>query len=94
MDHHLKVNSLIRATIQTGKASGLWIPGAAISDLGRTQVVWLKKGALYTAHQVFTGVTSGNHVLIRKGLSQTDSLAANARYLTDSESFIKIRGNE
>jgi Cu(I)/Ag(I) efflux system membrane fusion protein len=44
MDHELKVNSLVKAEIQIGQTNGLWIPRTALIDLGRTQIVWLKKG--------------------------------------------------
>jgi membrane fusion protein, copper/silver efflux system len=94
MDHELKVNSLVKAEIQTGQINGLWIPRSAVFDLGRTQIVWFKNGPIFQAHQVSTGTINGNDVLITKGLSPTDSLAADAQYLTDSESFIKTKGNE
>lgn len=94
MDHALKVNSLVTANIQTGEIKGLWIPRSALLDLGRTHVVWLKKGALFQAHQVNTGIINGNEAQIVKGLSVSDSLASDAQYLTDSESFIKTSGNE
>jgi Cu(I)/Ag(I) efflux system membrane fusion protein len=94
MDHSLKVNSLIKAKIQTGSADGLWIPREAVVSLGQTQVVWLKKGAAYQASQVSTGTVNGNYVQVIKGLALTDSLASNAQYLTDSESFIKVQGHE
>jgi len=94
MDHELKVNSLVKAEIQTGNINGLWIPRAALVDLGRTQIVWLKNGPEFKAKQVSTGVISKNEVFISKGLSATDSIASNAQYLTDSESFIKTKGDE
>ncbi|WP_462229355.1 HlyD family efflux transporter periplasmic adaptor subunit [Mucilaginibacter sp.] len=94
MDHELKVNSLVKAEIQTGETKGLWIPRSALIDLGRTQIVWLKKGAVYQAHQVRTGLVNGTVIQITKSLAVTDSLAANAQYLTDSESFIKTQSNE
>lgn len=94
MDHELKVNSIVRAAIQTGNVSGLWIPRAALNNLGRTQVVWLKDGNTYKAQQVSTGIVNGNEVQITKGLLPADSIAENAQYLTDSESFIKTRRNE
>ncbi|MDB4900749.1 MAG: efflux transporter periplasmic adaptor subunit [Mucilaginibacter sp.] len=94
MDHNLKVNSLVKAVIQTGKINGLWIPRSAMIDLGQKQVVWLKKGSAYHAQQVSSGSINGNEIEITKGLSVTDSLASNAQYLTDSESFIKTQGNE
>ena len=94
MDHNLKVNSLVEAEIQTGKINGLWIPRCALIDLGRTKVVWVKKGVLFQARQVSTGAINDNEVQITKGLATTDSLASNAQYLTDSESFIKTKGDE
>lgn len=94
MDHSLKVNSMVKATIQTGKTKGLWIPRSALLNLGKTQVVWLKTGASYQAHQVSTGAITDSEIQITKGLSATDSLASNARYLTDSESFIKTQSHE
>jgi Cu(I)/Ag(I) efflux system membrane fusion protein len=94
MDHGLKVNSLVKAKIQTGQTKGLWIPRSALVDLGRTQIVWLKKGAAYHAHTVSTGTVNGTQIQITKGLAVTDSLASNAQYLTDSESFIKTQSHE
>jgi len=94
MDHALKVNSQVKAEVQSGKAKGLWIPRSALVNLGQTQVVWLKKGPAYRAHQVGTGAVDGAEIQITKGLAVTDSLASNAQYLTDSESFIKIQGHE
>jgi Cu(I)/Ag(I) efflux system membrane fusion protein len=94
MGHDLKVNTLIKATIQTGATNGLWIPRSALLDLGKTKIVWLKKGALYKAHEVSTGTINGNEIAVKSGLSATDSLASNAQYLTDSESFIKSKGDE
>jgi Cu(I)/Ag(I) efflux system membrane fusion protein len=94
MEHDLKVNSLVKATIQTGVMSGLWIPRPALIYLGQTQVVWIKNGPSYKVRQVNAGAMNGNEILITKGLSVTDSLAENAQYLTDSESFIKTQGNE
>jgi len=94
MNHDLKVNSLINAEIRTGTKSGLWIPRSAVVDLGRTRIVWLKQGSLFHAHEVSTGMMNGNEVQVTKGLALTDSLASNAQYLTDSESFIKTNGHE
>lgn len=94
MDHGLKVNSVVKATIQTGSTNGLWIPRSALVDLGLTKIVWLKSDAAYQAHQVSTGSINGNEIQIIKGLSVTDSLASNAQYLTDSENFIKTQSHE
>jgi Cu(I)/Ag(I) efflux system membrane fusion protein len=94
MDHELKVNSLVKATIQTGETNGLWVPRSAVLDLGQTQLVWLKQGSLYKAQQVYTGIKNDKEIQVTKGLSLTDSLATNAQYLSDSESFIKTQGHD
>jgi len=94
MNHSLKVNSLVKAKIQTGSDNGLWIPREAVVNLGQTLVVWQKKGAAYQARQVSTGLINGNYIQVTKGLALTDSLASSAQYLTDSESFIKVQSHE
>ncbi len=94
MAHELKVNSLVKSEIETGQTKGLWVPRSALVDLGRTRIVWLKKGAAYHAHQVSTGLVNGPEIQITRGLAVADSLASNAQYLTDSESFIKTQGHE
>lgn len=94
MNHELKVGSLVKAEIETGNKSGLWIPRTALVDLGQTKIVWLKTGAFYSAHQVATGINDGNEIQIIRGLTAADSIAVNAQYLSDSESFIKTQSNE
>ena len=94
MGHELKVNSLLKAEIESGKTRGLWIPRSALVNLGQTQIVWLKKGPAYYAQKVSTGLINNNEIQITGGLTPTDSLVSNAQYLTDSESFIKTQGHE
>ncbi|HEY9535044.1 MAG TPA: HlyD family efflux transporter periplasmic adaptor subunit [Mucilaginibacter sp.] len=94
MDHKLKVNNQVRAVIQTGTINSLWLPKTAVTNLGAKKVVWLKTGVSYSAHLVTAGVTTDKEVQIKNGLSVADSVASNAAYLTDSESFIKTQGNE
>ncbi len=94
MNHELKVNSVVKAEIQTGNINGLWIPRTAVVDLGRTQIVWLKNGPVFKAKKISTGAISQDEVFVSNGLAATDSIAFNAQYLTDSESFIKTKGNE
>jgi Cu(I)/Ag(I) efflux system membrane fusion protein len=94
MDHTLKVNSLVTAQIQTGQTKALWVPRTALLNLGLNTIVWLKSGGIYQAHKVISGIVSGNNIEIKSGLKATDSVASNAQYLTDSESFIKVNGNE
>jgi Cu(I)/Ag(I) efflux system membrane fusion protein len=45
----------------------------------------------FKAHKVETGLSYKNEIQIISGLAETDSVAANAQFLTDSESFIKVK---
>ncbi len=91
-DHHkLKINSLLKAKISAGKEKGLWIPKTAVYDLGNDKIVWLlKNNKNFIAHKIQTGIESGKLVKIFEGINENDSIASNAQYLIDSESFIKV----
>jgi len=52
--------------------------------------VFLKQQGGFKAHQVQTGLTYQNKIQLLSGLNVTDTLALNAQYLMDSESFIKV----
>ncbi|MBB6271787.1 Cu(I)/Ag(I) efflux system membrane fusion protein [Pedobacter cryoconitis] len=94
MEHDLKVNSIVHAAIQAGRTSGLWVPKSTVLDLGRSKIVWLKKGSRFKVQQVSAGIQNGDLVNIIEGVAKTDSLALDAHYLMDSEGFIKIENNE
>lgn len=93
-DHGMKVGSLIQAEIITGSESGLWMPRTAAISLGQTHIVWLKDGTVYRAHAVQTGRQNGEQVQIVGGLTAQDSVAENAQYLSDSDSFIKTENHD
>ncbi|OCX52747.1 hypothetical protein BEL04_13815 [Mucilaginibacter sp. PPCGB 2223] len=92
--HGMKAGSLVEAKIHTGSKSGLWLPRTAVISLGQTNIVWLKDGVVYRAHAVQTGIQNGGRVLISGGLTGRDSVALNAQYLSDSDSFIKTQKHE
>jgi Cu(I)/Ag(I) efflux system membrane fusion protein len=94
MMHSMKVGSLVKAKILTGKHNGLWLPKTAVISLGLKKIVWLKQGASYRAQEVQTGIQTDSVILITSGLSLADSVASNGQYLADSESFIKTESHE
>jgi membrane fusion protein, copper/silver efflux system len=85
----LPVGSHVSATIYSSKRNGLWLPQGSVLSLGMTQVVFRKTEGGFTAHAVTTGTRSGTDVEILTGLTEDDSVAVNAQYFADSESFIK-----
>ncbi|PTQ99734.1 Cu(I)/Ag(I) efflux system membrane fusion protein [Mucilaginibacter yixingensis] len=92
--HEMKVGSLVRAEIAAGSKAGLWLPRTAVISLGQSHIVWLKDGRIYRAHVVQTGTQNGEQVQVLSGLTAQDSVAQNAQYLADSDSFIKTEDHE
>ena len=86
---HLKPGALLHASISAGHRNGLWIPKTAALDLGRQQVVFLKKDGVFRSQKIEAGSLSGGWLEVRSGISEADEIAADAQFLMDSESFVK-----
>jgi Cu(I)/Ag(I) efflux system membrane fusion protein len=85
----LTLGSQVTAKIFTVGKKGLWLPQAAVLTLGMNDVVFLKSDGGFKAHKITAGLRADDKVQILSGLNTTDTVAANAQYLIDSESFIK-----
>jgi Cu(I)/Ag(I) efflux system membrane fusion protein len=87
----IPIGSQVKATILGNTKDAYWLPKEAVVSLGLDKVVFLKTDAGFKAHKVNTGITHKNHLQVLSGINETDSVAINAQYLIDSESFIKIK---
>lgn len=87
----LPVGSQVKATIFSGVHRGLWLPKEAVLSLGLDKVVFLKTTEGFKVHKVETGHMHKKLLLVTSGLGEKDSVAANAQYLIDSESFVKLK---
>jgi membrane fusion protein, copper/silver efflux system len=87
----IPVGSQVKATIFAEDKEAEWLPKDAVLSLGIDKVVLLKEDGGFKALKIETGLTYKNRVQVLSGLSPTDSVAANAQYLVDSESFIKVK---
>lgn len=87
----LPVGSQVKASIKTKTSFSSWLPKESVLSLGLNKVVFLKKGNVFEAHPVSTGITSNNLIQITDGLNAKDSVAENAQFLIDSEGFIKVQ---
>ena len=67
------------------------MPKDAILSLGLDKLVFKKSKDGFIAKKVNTGITYKNQIQVLSGLNETDSVAVNAQYLMDSESFIKVK---
>jgi Cu(I)/Ag(I) efflux system membrane fusion protein len=55
------------------------------------RVVFLKEQDGFRAKRIHTGIPVGDKLQVLSGLTEKDSVAANAQFLIDSESFIKAK---
>jgi len=85
------IGSQVRATIFSKAKEAGWLPKDAVLSLGFGKVVFIKTGGGFRAHKITTGMAYGDMVQVIAGLNAADSVAANAQFLTDSESFIKVK---
>ena len=87
----IPIGSQVRATIFGNAKDAYWLPKEAVMSLGLDKVVFQKTGDGFKALKINTGITHKNHIQILSGIYETDSVATNAQYLMDSESFIKVK---
>lgn len=89
---NVRVGQLVRAQIRRGRSEGLWLPATAVLDLGREQVVFLQGEAAntYRPIRVQTGLQANGYVAVLSGLSEGQTVARNAQFLIDSESFVNV----
>lgn len=87
----IPIGSQVRANIFGSSANAAWLPQDAVLSLGLNDVAFMKTNGGFIAKKVQTGIRQNNMVQIINGLAATDTVAANAQYLIDSESFIKVK---
>ena len=87
----IPVGSQVAATIFSNNSEAEWLPKDAVLSLGIDKIVFLKIDGGFKAHKIETGLTYKDQVQVLSGLNTTDSIAANAQFLADSESFIKVK---
>lgn len=84
------IGSQVRATIFGNSGNTAWLPADAVVSLGLDKVVFIKQPGGFKAQKVTTGLAYQNKIQVVSGLNLQDTVAQNAQYLMDSESFIKV----
>jgi Cu(I)/Ag(I) efflux system membrane fusion protein len=87
----IPIGSQVTAKIHVRTGNVNWLPKDAILSLGIDKMVFKKESAGFRAWKVQTGMEQGNLIQVISGLKKTDSVATNAQYLMDSESFINTK---
>lgn len=86
----IPIGSQVKASVYGNSKDAAWLPDKAVLSLGLDKVVFVKSSEGFRARKVTTGILFNNKIQILDGVSDKDSIAVNAQFLMDSESFIKI----
>jgi Cu(I)/Ag(I) efflux system membrane fusion protein len=89
--YKIPIGSQVSSTIFGNTRDAWWLPKESVLSLGMDKLAFIKMKGGFKARKITTGISHQNHIQIISGIAETDSVAANAQYLMDSESFIKIK---
>lgn len=87
----IPVGSQVKATVFGNNKEAFWLPKEAVLSLGIDKVVFQKTDGGFKARKIITGITHKKLIQVLNGLTTKDSVAVNAQFLMDSESFIKVK---
>lgn len=76
----IPVGSQVKATININTKFDNWLPKESVLSLGLNKIVFLKKGGVFKAHPVSTGIKANDLIQITDGLGTKDSVAVNAQF--------------
>jgi len=85
----LPIGLRLQGKIKTNPIGGTWLHKQAFVSIGNKKIVFVKMNNGFKAKEIKTGIEMGDYVQVINGISVNDSIAQNAQYLIDSESFIK-----
>jgi Cu(I)/Ag(I) efflux system membrane fusion protein len=87
----IPIGSQVKATVFGNTKEAYWLPKDAVLSLGIDKVVFQKSDGGFKAMKIITGIIHEKHIQVLNGLTTADSVALNAQFLMDSESFIKVK---
>ncbi len=91
LKHEYQIGELVNGKLKKESEKSLWIPSRASLDLGTQKIVFIKRNGAFRPKSFSAGQTSGDWIEIVSGIDVQDSIAYDAQFLVDSESFIKAR---
>jgi Cu(I)/Ag(I) efflux system membrane fusion protein len=87
----LPVGLRLQGIVRTNSVKALWLPKQAMVSIGTKKMVFTRLENGFKAREIKTGIETNDYIQILDGITKNDTIAANAQYLIDSESFIKTR---
>jgi len=88
---HYRIGQLVSASLDKSSSASLWIPLSAQVNLGTRKIVFIKQDGMFQPREISTEYQSDKWIEVSGGIKINDSLAYNAQFLVDGESFIKIK---
>ena len=85
----LPIGLRLQGVVKTNPVNGIWIQKQSMVSIGNKKIVFLKMDNGFKASSIKTGIEIVDFIQIMEGISVKDTIAKNAQYLIDSESFIK-----
>jgi len=87
----IPIGSQVKAIIHSSSPRTNWLPRTSVLNLGLSHVVLKKTQGGFTVQAIRTGMLTDSLIQVTGGLQEQDSVAADAQFLMDSESFIKVK---
>ena len=88
--NRFRIGQLITASIIAPSTGALWIPISARIDLGTKGIAFTKNHGVFSPKVIVTAQQSGEWIEVVNGLTAQDSVAYQAHFLMDTDSFIKV----
>jgi Cu(I)/Ag(I) efflux system membrane fusion protein len=85
----LPIGLRLQGVVKTNPTKGIWLEKEALVTIGNKKIVFMKMDNGFKAKEIKTGMEINDFIQIIDGISVEDTIAKNAQYLIDSESFIK-----
>lgn len=86
-----RIGQLVTASFVLPLKNSIWIPLSARLSLGTKEIAFTKRRGVFRPKVIVTARQSGEWLEVLDGLEVSDSLAYNAQFMVDSESFIKVK---
>jgi Cu(I)/Ag(I) efflux system membrane fusion protein len=88
--NHLKPQMFANVEIKINLGNRLTVPESAVIDTGRGMVVYVDLGdGAFEPREIRTGLRSGGHIEVLRGLKKGDKVVSSANFLIDSEAQLK-----
>ncbi|HEU4788275.1 MAG TPA: efflux RND transporter periplasmic adaptor subunit [Flavobacterium sp.] len=87
----LLIGTRLQGVVQLNSTKAIWLQKQALISVGERKIVFVKMDNGFKAKAIQTGLEIDDFVQIIGGISVGDTIAKNAQYLIDSESFIKTK---